>query len=204
LAALALGVLAIGGGATAQETCPVIDPSQSIEFFRFPPEAKSLLQAQLDPSGTGQEGVDRIVDIVRRSFGPGCTPVRVVIVLGGADFDSRGTGFEDYVSVERAMKAAEEIAAAARDALNPLYLAGEIGSEPVIFTFGGRGTRRARHRNPTSEAERSENRTVSVRLAAASPDAPPADRTSETGAREEEGFVPEASGDAEVGDDSDQ
>jgi hypothetical protein len=190
LAALALGVLAIGGGATAQETCPVIDPSQSIEFFRFPPEAKSLLQAQLDPSGTGQEGVDRIVDIVRRSFGPGCTPVRVVIVLGGADFDSRGTGFEDYVSVERAMKAAEEIAAAARDALNPLYLAGEIGSEPV--------------RNPTSEAERSENRTVSVRLAAASPDAPPADRTSETGAREEEGFVPEASGDAEVGDDSDQ
>ena len=90
--------------------------------------------------------------------------MRLVIVHGAADFDSRGASFEDHVSVERGFQAMSEIKAALDPARAAAVERGEIQDISVQFTFGGIGTRGAANKNPSSEAERAVNRFVSVRL----------------------------------------
>jgi hypothetical protein len=151
------------------QDCPDVDPVRKFRFHRYPPEAKSLLQAQLQPEGSAQDGIDQIVDIVVRSRHPGCAPVRIVFVHGAADFDSRGTAFEDHVSVERAKQASDELSAAIQAALRAALERGEIADVPLNMSWGGFGSRGAEHKSPASEAERAENRFVSVFLSFGSP-----------------------------------
>jgi len=180
----ALGFVLVGlsvspGVATeVEEDCPAVDPFASFLFQRYPAEQKSVFKAQYKPDDpgeeqSGQEGVDRIVRTVLASHRSPCAPVRLVIVHGAADFDARGTAFEDNVSVERAFQAMKEIQAELNPALKAAVEKGEIQDVSVSFTFGGIGSRGAVHKNPTSEADRAENRFVSVRFAH-SPAAAPA------------------------------
>jgi hypothetical protein len=52
--------------------------------------------------------VSRAALAIVSSLRPGCTPIRLVNVIGAADFDSRGTTFEDTVSVSRMFKSMGE------------------------------------------------------------------------------------------------
>ena len=167
-----------GAGTEIEEDCPAVDPLASFRFHRYPPEQKSVLKAEFDAHDSsagqsGKEGVDRIVRIVLASHRGQCAPVSLVILHGGADFDSRGTAFEDHVSIERALTAMNEISQALEPARKAAVARGEIADIPLLFSFGGIGSRGAVHENPTSEAERAENRFVSVRFAH-SPAAAPA------------------------------
>ena len=158
------------GAAPVEESCPTVDPFAAIRFHRYPPEQKSLSKAEYDVQDSdadqpGQEGVDHIVRLVLASHRSQCAPVRLVIVHGAADFDSRGTAFEDNVSIERAFTAMTELKEAVETARKSAVEKGEITDISVGFTLGGLGTRAAVHKNPTSEAERAENRYVTVRFA---------------------------------------
>jgi hypothetical protein len=158
-----------GTASEIEEDCPAVDPFASFLFHRFPAEQKSIFKAQFKAGDSeeqsGREGVDHIIRVVASSHRSQCAPVRLVIVHGGADFDSRGTAFEDSVSVERAFQAMKEIQAELLPALKAAVERGEIADVSVSFTFGGLGSRGAVHRNPGSEAERAVNRYVSVRFA---------------------------------------
>jgi hypothetical protein len=166
-----LAVLQVSPGATTEieDDCPTVDPFASFLFHRYPAEQKSIFKAQFKAGDSeeqsGQEGVDHVIRVVASSHRSQCAPVRLVIVHGGADFDSRGTAFEDSVSVERAFQAMKEIQAQLLPALKAAVERGEIADVSVSFTFGGLGARGAVHKSPSSEAERAVNRFVSVRFA---------------------------------------
>lgn len=152
------------------EDCPAVDPFAFFRFERFPAEQKSLRQAQFLTSDSdellpAEQGIDHIAALVVASHRSGCPPVRIVNLVGAADFDSRGKSFEDHVSVERAFAAMKELKASVEAARLAAVERGEIPDIRVGFTFGGIGTRGAIHKSPASEAERSENRSVTVHFA---------------------------------------
>ncbi len=185
-------VVSPAGATGIEEDCPNVDPFASIRFRRYPPEQKSIFKAEYQPDDSdegqpGQEGVDHIAALVVSSHRSKCAPVRLVTVHGGADFDSRGTAFEDSVSVERAFTAMKEIKVAVEAARKAAVEKEEIPDLSVGFTFGGLGTRGAVHKGPTSEAQRAENRFVTVRFAHS-----PASAT-ETASMPKELSVPESS-----------
>jgi len=185
---LALGVLLAGLAASTaaatgtEDDCPAVDPFAYMRFEGYPAEQLSLQQTHFvssDPSESrsGPDGIEHLVAVVLSSHRSQCAPVRILNVIGGADFDSRGTAFEDRVSVDRAFAAMKELKAALEPARSAAVERGEIRDLSVGFTFGGMGTRGAIHKSPTSEAERAENRLVVVHFvhAPASPTATGAD-----------------------------
>jgi hypothetical protein len=187
--ALLLAILAVAPALATQteEDCPAPDPIKAYRFDRFPAEQQGLQRARFTPDDSGesqsaQEGIDHIVKVILTSHRSDCTPVRLVVVHGGADVDSRGTAFEDHVSVERAFQAMKELKAALEPARTAAVGRGEVRDLSVGFSFGGMGTRGAVHKNPTSESQRAENRYVTVRFAyQPAPAAEPSGETAPSG-----------------------
>jgi hypothetical protein len=153
--------------------CPVVDSlgDTTLHFFEYPAEQTSLFQAEHvapdDSRRPGAEGVTLIKDLIVSSMRPGCTPIRLVVLVGGADFDSRGPEFEDSVSVKRTAQARNEFIEAVGSARSAAAERGDFPILSVKFSGGGIGTRAAA-RASTEEGRRA-NRVVQLRLVQVAP-----------------------------------
>jgi hypothetical protein len=171
--------------------CPVVDSlgASTLHVFEFPALKTSLFDAEhVAPDGSrrpGREGVDQLVELIVRSMRPDCIPIRLVVLTGGADFDSRGTAFEDSVSVSRAFTARVELIEAVETVRSAAVERGEIPDLPVRFSGGGIGTRASAR--ASTEPERRKNRFVQARLVQVVPG--PAQTGTETDAGTGSGWV---------------
>jgi hypothetical protein len=150
--------------------CPVVDSlgDATLHYFEFGPQQTSVFQAEhVAPDrqrtrSSGVVGMKRITDLIVSSMRPGCTPIRLVVLVGRADFDPRGDEIEDHVSVRRMLQVRKELVDAV--ALHR-SIAEERGDHSILsvkFTGGGIGTELATPAK--TEAMKRANRVVEVRL----------------------------------------
>jgi hypothetical protein len=123
--------------------------------------------------------VNEIAKLMLDSLRPGCVPIRAVTLIGGADFDSRGDQFQDHVSIERALKARKALGEVYDPAFFAARDANEVVNRLIRVISGGIGARSPLVGQPTTEAERRQNRFVAVRLIRSDlPPLPPPDAES--------------------------
>jgi hypothetical protein len=149
--------------------CPEVDSIEGpARVFEYPAQTTDINAAEYhvpgQPPRPGAEGVNEIAQMMLDSLRPGCVPIRVVTLIGGADFDSRGAQFQNHVSVERALSARAELARVFDPQFFKARDAGEIVDRKIRVISGGIGAHSPVVRNPTTEAERRKNRFVAVRL----------------------------------------
>jgi hypothetical protein len=89
----------------------------------------------------GSAGVAAIVETVLASMRPGCTPIRLAVVMAGSEHDPRGESFADTASVRRATNGAKEIDVYVGDAIDEAVERGHIEDHPFQVLRGGMGAR---------------------------------------------------------------
>jgi outer membrane protein OmpA-like peptidoglycan-associated protein len=123
-------------------------------FPRHQNSVRSLLPAE-------QHKIRNIAQLIRRSFQPGCPPIRTVRLMGHADRDmQRGPAFEKRISFDRARAVVQ--------ALKGLIGSPAISSR-IAWQPGGVGASSLIVPSPRTEPERARNRRVEILLSRGAP-----------------------------------